>query len=69
MELTTTLKSGLAVVSALEGVVITVNFFSLMGFLFSVFSFNGNTLILEILIVHFLGDFHCNVKEIVKTIL
>ena len=35
MELTTALKSGLAVVSALEGVVIAVNLFSLMGFLFS----------------------------------
>ena len=66
MELTTALKSGLAVVSALEGVVIAVNLFSLMGFLFSVFSFNGNTLILEILIVHFGGDFHCNFKKIVK---
>lgn len=66
MELTTALKSGLAVVSALEGVVIAVNLFSLMGFLFSLFSFNGNTLILEILIVHFWGDCHCNFKKIVK---
>lgn len=32
IESTTALKSGLAVVSALEGVVITVNLFSLMGF-------------------------------------
>lgn len=50
MESTTALKSGLAVVSALEGVVIAVNLFSIMGFLFSIFSFNGDTLIL--------GDFN-----------
>lgn len=47
MESTSALKSGLAVVSALEGVVIAVNLFSLMGFLFSIFSFNGATLILR----------------------
>lgn len=46
MESTTALKSGLAVVSALEGIVIAVKLFSLMGFLYSVFSFNGDTLIL-----------------------
>lgn len=44
MESTTALKSGLAIVSALEGVVIAVNLFSLMGFLFSIFSFNDDSL-------------------------
>lgn len=47
MESTTALKSGLAVVSALEGVVIALNLFSLMGFLFSIFSFNSETLIFK----------------------
>lgn len=47
MESTTALKSGLAIVSALEGVVIAVNLFSLMGFLFSIFSFNDDSLILR----------------------
>lgn len=46
MESTTALKSGLTVLSALE-VVIAVNLFSLMGFLFSIFSFNGDILILR----------------------
>lgn len=47
MESTTALKSELAIVSALEGVVIAVNLFSLMGFLFSIFSFNDDSLILR----------------------
>lgn len=52
MESTTALKSGLAIVSALEGVVIAVNLFSLMGFLFSIFSFNDDSLILRDFLYH-----------------
>lgn len=47
MESTIALKSGLAVVSTLEGVIIALDLFSLMGFLFSIFSFNRETLILR----------------------
>lgn len=69
MKSTTALKSGLAVVSALEGVVIiAVNLYSLMRFLFSVFSFNSDNFDFKIfLITVHIWDFHCNFKKIVSS--
>lgn len=49
MESATALKSGLAIVSTLEGIVIAVYLFSLMGFLFSIFSFNDSLILRDFL--------------------